>query len=80
MCTVTSLMAMVPDSEFSRPTFTVSPEVSAFAPEAADVSLPVLAPHAPRAAEVPRTERPVRRPRLLMLRPDMRNLLAQKGS
>jgi hypothetical protein len=45
---VTSLIAIVPDSELSRPTLTLSPEVSAVTPPL--VLSPVLAPHAAIAA------------------------------
>ncbi|BBC29501.1 hypothetical protein SGFS_007950 [Streptomyces graminofaciens] len=44
-----------------------------------DVLSPVLAPQALRAADAPTAEIPARRPRLLMLSPDIQNLLAPKG-
>jgi len=57
----------------------VLPDVSAVAPEPDVVSVPVLAPQALRAADAPAADMPARRPRLLMLSPDMHNLLAPKG-
>src|SRR5262249_15278221 len=51
--TVTSLIAMVPDSELSRPTLTVSPDVSATAPPPDGVP-PVLLPQAVSAAPAAR--------------------------
>jgi hypothetical protein len=50
--TVTSLMAMVPDSEFSRPTLTVLPEVSMDAAGAEEAAVAPESTLLPQAASV----------------------------
>jgi hypothetical protein len=72
--TVTSLIAIVPESELSRPTLTVGPEVSTTAPPPADGALalsPVLAPQAVSAAteNAAAATATARRPRNLNMKP-----------
>src|SRR5690349_14828273 len=62
--TVTSLIAMVPESELSRPTLTVSPLTSIFAALSDDVpAASVFAPHAERATTAVSAAPPARKRR-----------------